>query len=64
MMTDREIYLNASVWFTAHGELAMPKARLVLLRRLFTGDKDGCDAWRRMICAIKAIEEAPNGLPN
>ena len=64
MMTDREIYLSASVWSAAHGELAVPKARIALLRRLFTGDEEGCDAWRRMICAIMAIEEAPHGPPN
>ena len=59
--SDLDIHRSANIWFQRHGDEATAKAREMVEAMRKKGDKDGADVWLRIIVAIGALVELPNG---
>lgn len=55
------IHRSARLWHELHGDGAVLKAREVVQAMQNAGDRDGTDAWLRIIVAIDELRFVPSG---
>lgn len=58
-ISDLDVYRSANLWIGQHGALAVTKARDRVASLQATGDRDGADAWLRIIIAIETLQQPP-----
>jgi hypothetical protein len=60
-VSDIDIAGAAHQWIQLHGDAATAKARAMVEEMRRKGDKDGADAWLRIIVAIGTLGWPPTG---
>jgi hypothetical protein len=58
-VSDLDIHRTAHLWIERHGDHAVAKVREMVEEMQKKGDREGADAWLRIIVAIGALRTPP-----